>query len=62
MLLEHQKIMIRQIGGNKALFKKELQKSLQWLNEGDLEDLKGWVRENYHEQHADIISEVFKDP
>lgn len=48
------------MGSNKALFKKELQKSLQWLDKGDVDELKTWVTENYYEQHAEIINEVFK--
>ncbi len=57
-MLEHQKIVLKGVSGDKRLFKKELLKSLTWLNAHELTQLRLWLRENFYHQHSDIIKEV----
>ncbi len=57
-MLEHQKIVLKGVGSNKGLFRKELIKSMTWLNDYEQVQLRNWVMENYSQQHADIIQEV----
>ncbi len=58
-MLEHQKLVIQGISDDKDLFKKELVKSLAWLNQYDITQLRIWVKEHYWSKHADIITDVF---
>ena len=58
-MLNHQKTILSHLSQDNALFKKELHKSVQWLNEEELQELYRWLNENYRDNHADAISEVF---
>lgn len=58
-MLEHQKKVIENIANNKELFKKELYKSIAWLNSYELTQLRKWVRENFWNSHKELIQEAF---
>ena len=57
-MLEHQKIVLSGVSDNQMLFRKELSKSMQWLNTEQQRQLGRWVRENFNHQHAQVIDEV----
>jgi hypothetical protein len=57
-MLEHQKIVLNGVKNDKKLFRKELIKSLAWLNSHEQIQLRKWVRENFHHVHAEIIKDV----
>ena len=57
-MLEHQKIILKNVSDNKQLFKKELIKSMIWLSSNELIQLRKWLREQFWESHADEINEV----
>ena len=59
-MLEHQKIILENVRHDKKLFQKELVKSVNWLDEGEQEQLYHWLREFYWESHQQIIESVFK--
>lgn len=54
-MLEHQKMVLKGVSSDKALFRKELKKSLLWLNEKEQKLLSKWVKENFAHLHADVI-------
>jgi hypothetical protein len=58
-MLEHQKIVLNGVKNNKKLFRKELIKSLAWLNNNEQTQLRKWVKENFICLHAEIIMDVF---
>lgn len=58
-MLEHQKYVIEKVSHDKYLFRKELVKSLGWLNSNEVYELYKWVKSNYMGSHKDIIYEVF---
>ncbi|MFW5700805.1 MAG: hypothetical protein ACOCWM_03860 [Cyclobacteriaceae bacterium] len=58
-MLEHQKIVLRNVADNMELFKKELIKSLAWLNAHEITQLRRWLKENYRTTHKGILDEVF---
>ena len=60
-MLKHQKTVLKGVRNNRILFKKELIKSLQWLNNRELSQLIKWVRENFYREYAEVIREVFKN-
>ena len=57
-MLEHQKIVLNGVKNSKKLFKKELIKSMIWLNAHDQTKLRRWVREKFYHLHAEIIKDV----
>jgi len=58
-MLEYTKTILRKVSFDAELFKKELQKSLKWLNNDDVNSLYNWLIENYYHSHKSIINEVF---
>ena len=57
-MLDHQKIVLKGVSSNKELFKKELIKSLTWLNFYEVKKLKKWVIDNFGDIHPEIIQDV----
>ena len=57
-MLEHQMTVLKGVSHDKTLFKKELMKSLAWLNAQDQTQLWRWVNENYQHVHPEIIREL----
>lgn len=57
-MLEHQKTILKNISNDKHLFRKEIVKSMVWLNSRDLTRLRIWLRENFWDEHSEIISEL----
>ncbi|WP_282035539.1 hypothetical protein [Saccharicrinis aurantiacus] len=43
---------------DRYLFRKELIKSISWLNNDDQEKFITWVREHFKNEHADVIDEI----
>ena len=58
-MLEHQMTVLRAVADNQDLFKKELIKSLDWLDFEEKLKLKTWLQENYPGEHSDLINEAF---
>ena len=59
-MLEHQMTVLKAVADNHALFKKELIKSLKWLDLEEKTQLKTWLQENYQGEYSDLISETFR--
>jgi hypothetical protein len=59
VMLELQKFVLTHVREDVQLFKKELIKSILWLDTPDLEKLKEWVWNEFGRTHADVIREVF---
>ena len=57
-MLEHQKIVLKGVGDNKVLFRKELIKSISWLEGEDLALFRNWVGTTFSHVHPEIIKEV----
>lgn len=57
-MLEHQKIVLRGVSDNRYLFRKELLKSINWLNDKDLKEFNRWVYDNFYQEQPEIISEL----
>ena len=57
-MLELQKKVLNGVSNDKGLFKKELIKSLAWLNSFELKELKKWLMAKFYDVHRDIINEV----
>lgn len=57
-MLEHQKMILSRVDGNNQLFKKELNKSIAWLNAHELTQLYKWLKEKYWKSHKNVINDV----
>lgn len=59
-MLEHQKILLKQLSYDKELFRKEILKSFKWLKSNEIIELRNWLIENYGRTHSDVIQEIFE--
>lgn len=57
-MLEFSKKILRKVSFDRKLFKKELQKSIRWLNKREIAHLKVWALAAFV-QYRNIILEVF---
>jgi len=58
-MLDYVKTILIKVSFDQNLFKKELEKSLQWLEAEEILKLKDWVVEKFNHMYKDIISDVF---
>ena len=59
-MLEHQIKVLKSVSGNPELLKKELEKSMQWLNDKEQEQLIDWFKKNLMETHTEILNDFLK--
>ncbi|MDC0584595.1 hypothetical protein OAO55_02570 [Bacteroidales bacterium] len=60
-MLTLQKHVLENVRHDPELFRKELQKSINWLDTDDIINLKNWTLDKFENQHLNIIKEVFAD-
>lgn len=58
-MLEFSKSVLQKVSFDHLLFKKELSKSIQWINQSDLVHLKEWCLEMYGTKYSNIINQAF---
>lgn len=59
-MLELAKDILQKVSFDPALFKKELLKAINWLeNSEEVTILRDWCKLNFSKNHASIINEVF---
>jgi hypothetical protein len=56
-MLEHQKFVLQAVADQENLFRKELIKSMNWLDEYDQEKLINWLRKRFNNR-LDVIDEI----
>ncbi len=59
-MLDHQKIILKNVMNDTQLFEKELMKSIRWLEAEDVLKLKNWLETNLWKSHKEIIRKVFE--
>jgi hypothetical protein len=59
-MLRYTEIILQKVSFNKELFRKELEKSIKWLQKEEIVLLKAWVIINFGSIYYDVINEVFK--
>jgi len=57
-MLDLCKTVLNGVHQDKDLFRKELIKSLSWLNKQDQQILQKWVRQTFYSDHPDVIDEI----
>ena len=58
-MLDHQKMILENLTGNRELFVKELRKSRQWLSSEEIGTLYTWLKANFWELYSHEIEMVF---
>jgi hypothetical protein len=59
-MLTYTKTILHKVSFDKDLFKRELKKSLKWLQKDEIIALQSWCAINFGVVYSDVISEVFK--
>ena len=59
-MLEFCKNILEKVSFDQVLFKKELVKSIQWIDTTDAISLREWCIEMYGNKYSDIIQKTFK--
>ncbi len=57
-MLEHQMRILKAVADNDELFKKEMMKTLTWLNFREKDKFCRWLNENYPKHYHDLNEEV----
>lgn len=59
-MLRFSKSILQKVSFDKALFRKELKKSISWLNRKELINLKVWCLATFG-AHKEVVIEVFEN-
>lgn len=59
-MLEFCKSVLQKVSFDHLLFQKELNKSIQWINQSDAENLRRWCLKTYGNKYSDIINTAFE--
>jgi hypothetical protein len=57
-MLEHQKVVLRNVSHDEHLFRKELIKSMAWLSSHELTELRKWLRQHFGSTHKAAIQDI----
>lgn len=60
-MLEHQKIILLNVQDDADLFKKELHKTLNWIDGNEVQILQNWLYEVFDKRLLKIVQEVFTE-
>ncbi|MFO7864706.1 MAG: hypothetical protein R6U85_11935 [Salinivirgaceae bacterium] len=58
-MLEHQKLMLKNIYQNRSFFVKEIKKSFQFLSRVELIELERWLRLEFSQGYDKEIQQLF---
>ncbi|MBT7652303.1 MAG: hypothetical protein HN563_03215 [Flavobacteriales bacterium] len=60
-MLEFCKSVLSKVSFDRALFAKELKKSVRWLKKSEIQNLKDWCLNRYGEVYGDVIISTFSN-
>lgn len=58
-MFEYAKIILPKVSFSKDLFRKELNKCIDWVEPDELHELYKWCYENFNEMYPDVLAEAF---
>jgi hypothetical protein len=58
-MLEHQKTILINLVNDKVMFRKELMKSINWLDQIEQQKLYLWLKERFSNTYYDLIETIF---
>lgn len=60
-MLEYSKTILQKVSFSPALFRKELKKSIQWLQKDEAYLLQAWCMLTFGDLYLDVIRETFRN-
>ncbi len=60
-MLEYAKVILPKVSFSKELFRKELQKCINWVEADQLQDLYTWCYQKFQKLYPDVLAEAFAD-
>ncbi len=60
-MFEYAKVILPKVSFSKELFRKELHKCINWVEQDQLQDLCNWCFEKFNEMYPDVLAEEFAD-
>lgn len=54
-MLDHQKLVLKNVSTNRSLFEKEVLKSFYWLNVVERRELVFWIKQNFKDYYYDFF-------
>jgi len=58
-MLEYAKVILPKVSFSKQLFRKELNKCINWVGQEQVHELYLWCYENFNEIYPDVLAEAF---
>ena len=58
-MIEYAKVILPKVSFSRELFRKELAKCINWVNDSEIVSLKEWCYENFSELYPDILKSAF---
>jgi hypothetical protein len=58
-MIEYAKVILWGVSFWKALFKKELEKIIEWSSKEEFSELRKYCFDKYSDMHPDVLNEVF---
>lgn len=58
-MLDYVKTILQKVSFDTSLFRKELQKSINWLTSKEKGELKVWLNYSFNGDHKKIIKDIF---
>jgi hypothetical protein len=59
-MLEYARVILPKVSFSRELFRKELMKCINWVEDSELGKLRDWCFENFKDLYPDILTEAFE--
>ena len=58
-MIEYAKVILPKVSFSRELFQKELLKCINWVDKGEIEDLREWCINNFGNLYPKLLEEAF---
>lgn len=58
-MLEYAKVILPKVSFSRELFRKELIKCIDWVEENQVQELYTWCYQNFQKLYPDVLAEAF---
>ena len=58
-MLEYAKVILPKVSFSRELFRKELVKCIDWVEENQVQELYAWCYQNFQKMYPDVLAEAF---
>jgi hypothetical protein len=60
-MLEYAKVILPKVSFSRELFRKELNKCINWVEPNQIQDLCTWCYQKFQKMYPDVLAEAFTD-